>query len=826
MKRQKIIFYLITFIILLVISPISVRGVNIVKNPKPTISYEQFECNLRVRCKLKSSLVTPGLCSVTIDGEEETTGTRRGTVTKTFDNLSKTKHEIICRCNYKDSIDNGYSSETKKTVYLDEKPRYYYKYREYDNNGDEIKENSTRTVKNWSTASNAHNAKWCEENISKDTVVGKFLQRRGDCGEKVCGGTGIPSGNPPEPAPKKTCEDLKNDCKKTATSDEAIALCLFTKRASCCKDYYYDDYKNVATPYESWHEFVNGLGLGNGLPTEVYNECDYDCPSSLGNLCCEQLIRINPNDPASVIEKELSCCNNYKNSYTKEKWKEFVKNNSDLIKEAVDRGYVSCTDCDIEIITGNYSDSDGDNNSGTGNNASSSVVSTCDSKLNSGSQSSGNITITNFIKEEVKNDDDCVIIPAESRPENEDGTLIGTVTVNDETHSYCTMTCFDELKYTYPTTFKVPTGYRFTIGTGNDTDIGSIKYVLTKSCKTTKFNYTQFEKDYKYYSKQIKDKELTYEKAKEGLKNCPSTDTDCIGKYSAIIGYYDAIDKIVKSMEACTNGQAVSVDSITAPRLLFEYGSDLEAPLAADTNLEKSSTHKTTVASFKIYDDSADEYHYKKATGNFENKVVITWTYKIDDAYMTFIDKMTGDSYSQGDNYSGESYKTEASIPISYSAKIGTNNSYKIKLTECGSLKTSFCDIIKKANSGEYTCNYETTKGLNVVYRPISLTNPFPGINGSGRLTGSNWCSDDDCTNENDVVKEVILNSGDEVYNKTPLYTITLTPSLINEIRKYNKEHEYGDFNLKCTKGINCKSSFIRDEFKDYFTGCTLDETC
>lgn len=48
---------------------------------------------------------------------------------------------------------------------------------------------------------------------------------------------------------------------------------------------------------------------------------------------------------------------------------------------------------------------------------------------------------------------------------------------------------------------------------------------------------------------------------------------------------------------------------------------------------------------------------------------------------------------------------------------------------------------------------------------------------------------------------------------KKPLYSVTLTSSQIKNIRKYNKNHKYDDFNLKCVgskTGTACYSSFIR----------------
>lgn len=55
-----------------------------------------------------------------------------------------------------------------------------------------------------------------------------------------------------------------------------------------------------------------------------------------------------------------------------------------------------------------------------------------------------------------------------------------------------------------------------------------------------------------------------------------------------------------------------------------------------------------------------------------------------------------------------------------------------------------------------------------------------------------------------------------EVYNLTPMYSITLTPSSIKEIREYNKSHSYNDFNLECEDGLYCKSWFLRESQYSY----------
>lgn len=124
--------------------------------------------------------------------------------------------------------------------------------------------------------------------------------------------------------------------------------------------------------------------------------------------------------------------------------------------------------------------------------------------------------------------------------------------------------------------------------------------------------------------------------------------------------------------------------------------------------------------------------------------------------------------------------------------------------------------------------NDSKSNDLNVIFRPISLNNPFPGFDGKGRKTGSNWCYGMDCSNTNPIVESTITNNRDttkdDIYRKLdPLYTITLNPGLIKEIREYNKKNSYDDFNLKCnTDGYKCLSDFIRVKYERYFKGCGI----
>lgn len=111
----------------------------------------------------------------------------------------------------------------------------------------------------------------------------------------------------------------------------------------------------------------------------------------------------------------------------------------------------------------------------------------------------------------------------------------------------------------------------------------------------------------------------------------------------------------------------------------------------------------------------------------------------------------------------------------------------------------------------EYCTNKDSdcckTKGTcpedNIVYRTIDLNNPFPGKDGDGRTPGSNWNST--TLIENKITKTT------NAYNETPIYKITLTPSTIKEIREYNDNHDYLDYeNLNCNEaGVACISSFL-----------------
>lgn len=126
----------------------------------------------------------------------------------------------------------------------------------------------------------------------------------------------------------------------------------------------------------------------------------------------------------------------------------------------------------------------------------------------------------------------------------------------------------------------------------------------------------------------------------------------------------------------------------------------------------------------------------------------------------------------------------------------------------------------------------EKTCFPNVIYRPISLIEPFPGIDGNGRTPGNNWnkiykASNGKVYSYSDYY--VRLRRGYknyEIYQAEPLYVIKLDGDKIQAIRKYNDKHNYNDFELTCINGENCISKFLRGQTQDFSINLIDSGTC
>lgn len=184
------------------------------------------------------------------------------------------------------------------------------------------------------------------------------------------------------------------------------------------------------------------------------------------------------------------------------------------------------------------------------------------------------------------------------------------------------------------------------------------------------------------------------------------------------------------------------------------------------------------------------------------------------------IAKNSGKLLTQSDlsNFKNPFFENNSSFVIPVETKKGTKGEV-VAVTNSGSkLYSCPINVNNLFTCGEKDCS----SGINVIYRPISLTDPFPNANSNEkyRAMGANW-------NEY-YAQSVIENnrgvSDYDVYNLTPIYTIVLTPTDIKEIREYNKTVSYNNFDMDCSNGYLCSSNFLwKTEFNKIIS---LSESC
>lgn len=188
-------------------------------------------------------------------------------------------------------------------------------------------------------------------------------------------------------------------------------------------------------------------------------------------------------------------------------------------------------------------------------------------------------------------------------------------------------------------------------------------------------------------------------------------------------------------------------------------------------------------------------------------------------------------------------------LPVSYKTKAGTYNNLSLTFSNLGHRGKLDAILNSHDTYGNYSCPYTVTngiiqndndKGLDVVYRTISLTEPFPGMSGDGRYPGNNWTYDSEIdyknlydyttVSGNDLVDRYIINNrgveSDQVYKIEPMYTFELNPTVIKAIREYNDSNEYADFDLDCTNGKKCISDFLTDIIDNNYGNVKATGTC
>jgi len=173
-------------------------------------------------------------------------------------------------------------------------------------------------------------------------------------------------------------------------------------------------------------------------------------------------------------------------------------------------------------------------------------------------------------------------------------------------------------------------------------------------------------------------------------------------------------------------------------------------------------------------------------------------------------------------NFNSSVGNHKISVDFSFCSSAGvyagktTSASCPYKVTNCEEGK---CPPSDDVCVGEHCDSGTTGTGHDVVYRTIDLNNPFPGLDGEERLPGLNWS-----INNTYVSRYITHNRGvdtEEVYSKEPMYRITLTPSLIQDIRNYNKENDLNDFRMVCKNGQKCRSIYLRQMIENgQVSGC------
>ena len=152
-----------------------------------------------------------------------------------------------------------------------------------------------------------------------------------------------------------------------------------------------------------------------------------------------------------------------------------------------------------------------------------------------------------------------------------------------------------------------------------------------------------------------------------------------------------------------------------------------------------------------------------------------------------------------------------------------------IDVTDNGNMIFTY-KFVNDDNITSFSCPYiieediisPKDRKIKLEFRTINTNNPFPGKNANeneARSVGINWCEMKEdgsrietcsgSTSENKLISTVM--SRNNSYNKTgdgAKYTITLTPSIINDIRNYNSKTKYDDVNLKCDKDV-CISNYL-----------------
>lgn len=300
-------------------------------------------------------------------------------------------------------------------------------------------------------------------------------------------------------------------------------------------------------------------------------------------------------------------------------------------------------------------------------------------------------------------------------------------------------------------------------------------------------------------------------------------------EYKAALAAYDAL---MSRLKECNNWSNDKIYNLTGDAFVtYESGnynyklSELTGILEldevnttygekADINFSKMNCDSSGCSKASI---SESIILYKSVEGQQSG----TLTFNFNGGYH-YISK--GSNFSiVGSSNSEQEISFSHDFPISFNTTAG-NYDITINYSNLGHNGAVSTVLKGYDNLGDWTCKYEVVDKLfkdgelQIIYRSIDLSKPFPDIDGTGRNSGSNWTISD--------IANVITNHQD-IYSNKPMYTFILTPSMITKIRSYNKNNEYTDFNLSCTNGKNCISDFVTALIKqEYGVNDISDGAC
>ncbi len=166
-------------------------------------------------------------------------------------------------------------------------------------------------------------------------------------------------------------------------------------------------------------------------------------------------------------------------------------------------------------------------------------------------------------------------------------------------------------------------------------------------------------------------------------------------------------------------------------------------------------------------------------------------------------------------------------IACKYDACSGPNCKYTCTGQGCSVCKGDTCKFLCIGTG----CIYDEGEGSAFYERQIKLAQLFP--NGTSSRNWDVSASNGLASKASATIQE-IETQGEEIYNTSPILSVTISPSAASEIVKYNKEHEskggYSNLTLSCYD-LNgyvdgaCYSSFITDLLESEGKYGTVNET-